>query len=430
MQASLGALPRGRLTVVHTQALVRGGARAPRKPQPPEAFWRSALPDIALRRRINRLGARRSGARRRDHVPADTDSVPVWGELIARGVDENHALGARLGRWLVERDTVTARKVLPPEMFDRDSDDDGEEETESIGTKGPGTPPYANALEVVSAPGRRAEASAHALLDGLLCPPWLRLHSRAPVACSTDGRLRVEGWESIFDEAERSSSSSSELSRHDAAIDLREALGLGEDVVSENATWPELLDIAECASSLGLLPRGDLPEETWRAIFNSPRRASLAVAAAADIGSFAAVEALRPLLRATLSPCVRAANATTDERLRIVALPGFSLLCWATALRLRVGGMPHVGSDDHLSDGPRAFPQVWPAFSECFLVETLRDEAGDAFLRMWQLRDGLELRPQWHQDRGPVPLAQLLERMPQVAVSTPVNRQAENIGAV
>ncbi len=38
------------------------------------------------------------------------------------------------------------------------------------------------------------------------------------------------------------------------------------------------------------------------------------------------------------------------EKLRLVVLPGFSLLCWATALRL-----------------PR-FAQLWPAPSACFLV--------------------------------------------------------------
>lgn len=42
--------------------------------------------------------------------------------------------------------------------------------------------------------------------------------------------------------------------------------------------------------------------------------------------------------------------ALRGEKLRLVVLPGFSLLCWATALRL-----------------PR-FAQLWPAPSACFLV--------------------------------------------------------------
>eukprot|EP00446_Apocalathium_sp_SHHI-4_P032421 CAMPEP_0177246294 /NCGR_PEP_ID=MMETSP0367-20130122/50929_1 /TAXON_ID=447022 ORGANISM="Scrippsiella hangoei-like, Strain SHHI-4" /NCGR_SAMPLE_ID=MMETSP0367 /ASSEMBLY_ACC=CAM_ASM_000362 /LENGTH=526 /DNA_ID=CAMNT_0018698297 /DNA_START=63 /DNA_END=1640 /DNA_ORIENTATION=- len=92
---------------------------------------------------------------------------------------------------------------------------------------------------------------------------------------------------------------------------------------------------------------------------------------------------LAPLLQTLLAPSLRAARGLSRERLRITVLPGFSMLCWASAL----------GFDSAAK---------WPAPSTCFLVETLADDKNDAFVRVWHLRDLWELRPAWHRGDGPV----------------------------
>ncbi|CAE7941372.1 unnamed protein product, partial [Symbiodinium sp. KB8] len=163
---------------------------------------------------------------------------------------------------------------------------------------------------------------------------------------------------------------------------------------SPGASWARLLDVAECTETFGLLPKGQLTEATWQAVLSRPKQAAMKLA------DTKAVNRLAPLLRLSLEPCLRwrrlakmkAARDEGHERLRLLVLPGFSLLCWAAALDL-----------------PR-FAQTWPSPASNFLVETLLDEADTAFLRIWRMHDYLELKPKWHQD-GPVPLDRFLEEL-------------------
>eukprot|EP00439_Symbiodinium_sp_Y106_P081337 s2135_g20.t1 len=156
------------------------------------------------------------------------------------------------------------------------------------------------------------------------------------------------------------------------------------------ASWARLLDVAECTETFGLLPKGQLTEATWQAVLSRPRQAAMRLAdTKARLG-----------LRLSLEPCLRwrrlaktkASRDRGHERLRLLVLPGFSLLCWAAALDL-----------------PR-FAQTWPSPASNFLVETLLDEADAVFLRIWRMRDYLELKPKWHQE-GPVPLDRFLEEL-------------------
>ena len=70
------------------------------------------------------------------------------------------------------------------------------------------------------------------------------------------------------------------------------------------------------------------------------------------------------------------AAVLSGEKLRLVVLPGFSLLCWANAPETRLWRLlqwycvPVMATRLRL---PR-FAQLWPAPSGCFLVETLDDE--------------------------------------------------------
>ncbi|CAE8583867.1 unnamed protein product, partial [Polarella glacialis] len=55
-QFSSARAPVGRLQVLHTQLLLRGGARTPLQPLQPESFWKATLPDKALLQRLTRGG--------------------------------------------------------------------------------------------------------------------------------------------------------------------------------------------------------------------------------------------------------------------------------------------------------------------------------------------------------------------------------------
>merc|ERR1712062_133415 len=101
------------------------------------------------------------------------------------------------------------------------------------------------------------------------------------------------------------------------------------------------------------------------------------------------------LLQCALSPVFEASNGDSAERLRVTVLPGFSFLAMFIALRLR----------GTLTWG-------WPAHAECLLIETLKDEGGNCFVRFWQLRDSHECKPGWHTNGGPVSLGALLQAMP------------------
>ncbi|CAE8583866.1 unnamed protein product, partial [Polarella glacialis] len=91
-----------------------------------------------------------------------------------------------------------------------------------------------------------------------------------------------------------------------------------------------------------LLPRGQLTEATWQAVLAPPMRRARALASDQEL----AAEVVGPLVRLLLEPCLTAATAAQlrdkegisdegrRESLRIVVLPGFSMLCWAAAMKL------------------------------------------------------------------------------------------------
>lgn len=389
------------LRVVHTQLLIRGGARTPLRPVEPEAFWRGTLPTEFLLQRLRRDGgATAMGARRRRSLPASADDVganaaELWSQLTTRGADEARAVGARLERWLADRS----------DAVHDDADDEekgGEEASLAQAPSSRQSRLRASApVAAVATPDARAVMTARAVLSGLALPQGLRV----PVDTAAGARLRVgisattgsDGSSAarfVADAGADFSAQEDAAARQDAALDLVELLERGGggrlDVAGmramlENAGWPQLLDVAECAATFGLLPRGELAPTTRRAIFGTPVRAARALVADDAL----AAEAVGPLLRTLLSPSVRAARGFSRERVRISVLPGFSMLCWAAAL----------GLDKAL---------VWPSPGMDYLVETMvNDDTSESFLRIWQFRDAWEIRPVWHEGKGPVCLDQL-----------------------
>jgi len=284
------------------------------------------------------------GARR----PRREAEEEVWGQLTARGADEAFAAGRRLESWLAEQ---TATAV-----------DDGDEEVEQeLHTT------------VITSPTQRAMLTARAVVSALL--PGVQRADAAQV------RLRLATRALRVDQEAEDSAGDDEHAKQDVALDLAELLGQDPQAF-EGASWARLLDVAECTETFGLLPKGQLTEATWQAVLSRPRQAAMRLA------DTKAVDRLAPLLRLSLEPCLRwrrlaktkASRDRGHERLRLLVLPGFSLLCWAAALDL-----------------PR-FAQTWPSPASNFLVETLLDEADAVFLRIWRMRDYLELKPKWHQD--------------------------------
>jgi len=345
--------------VVHTQLLLRGGARTPLTPVGHEAFWRATLPSVELQQRLSNAAVRGSkkGARR-GQLPGTTSNL--WGELTTRGADEAFAVGLRLERWLA--DAASGRLQ-------------GQEEDEIE----PGI-----STAVIATPDRRAVLTAKAVLRGLCLPGQV-------VKVDTTSGAQVRALTSIESGAGgmlnlASSAGGDDAARHDAALDLSELLGL-EGPVLAGASWAALLDIAECAAIFGLTPEGALAETTWQALLASPLLSARALISDSTFGPQVAGR----LVRLALSPSVRAAHSVGDEQLRLVVLPGFSLVCLATALGLGRS----IG---------------WPAPCTSLMLETLLEDAtGEAFVRFWQLRDSWEVRPWWHDGDGPVRLMRLLE---------------------
>ncbi|CAL1127924.1 unnamed protein product [Cladocopium goreaui] len=305
------------LRLRHTQLLLRGGARTPLEPLEPESFWRSTLPNETLLRRhiLNPT----EGARRKVRLDS------LWNQLTLRGMDESYALGRRIETWIFEHSPKN------------------EDENEELPTT------------VITSPDQRSILTARAVLRGL-CAKDRESDPMAVRLRTMRAALRIADIEDLEDLEDL----------EDVAMDLTELLALPADAL-EGAKWPRLLDAAETAKLFGLVPQGEL-DKAWKACLASAYRTAQVVG-----------KRSRPLLRLTLEPpLLRKRGAEVSEKLRLVVLPGFSLLCWANALRL-----------------PR-FAQLWPAPSGCFLVETLDDEDGGVFLRIWNPRNHLELRPTWH----------------------------------
>ncbi|CAE7210187.1 BASS1 [Symbiodinium natans] len=61
------------------------------------------------------------------------------------------------------------------------------------------------------------------------------------------------------------------------------------------ASWARLLDVAECAETFGLLPRGQLTEATWRSVLAPPREAARRLADAKAQEARKALDRLAPL---------------------------------------------------------------------------------------------------------------------------------------
>jgi len=175
--------------------------------------------------------------------------------------------------------------------------------------------------------------------------------------------------------------------RLDAALDISETLGLDAESL-ESAAWPQILDIAESAMTFGLLPEGGLASSTWQAVMSAPVRAATTLVSQAHLSP----RSTGLLLHSVIGPCVRVARGASSERLRIIVLPGFSLLVCAIALSLSRAA-------------------VWPPPSAHLLMETLVDDRNNGFVRFWEMRDAWELRPAWHRGDGPVPLVRLLEQV-------------------
>ncbi|CAK9038363.1 unnamed protein product [Durusdinium trenchii] len=306
-----------------------GGARTPLEPLAPESFWRSTLPNETLLRRLSIVST--EGARRRVSVESP------WKQLTTRGMDESYALGRRIETWMSEQ-----------------SLGDEEEEVPAL---------------VIASPDQRSTWTARAVLRGL-CASHGQSDPMAVRLRTTRAALRVP----VQDEDEDA--------KQDVAMDLTELLALRPDAL-EDASWPRLLDVAETASIFGLLPKGQL-DQAWKAVLAPAHRAARALC------DSKAAKRAGPLLRLTLEPAMLLQSGSLgSERLRLVVLPGFSLLCWACALQL-----------------PRLV-RLWPAPSSSLLVETLDDQDGQIFLRIWHPRTHLELRPSWHQEDGPIPLERL-----------------------
>jgi len=410
-------MPPGSLRVLHTQLLVRGGARTPLRPSQPESFWKGCLPSEAQVQKIRREGGAGALGARRSRLPLAAEErlrdSEVWGQLTTRGADEARAVGARLERWLAQRDVEG-----PPaeEDDDEDSDDDGQGPPRRRRSTWRGI-----AATALATPDLRAELTARATLSGLALPPDVRVGVDAMAGARLQVGHRLEGVLGGAAEVEAwlEGANLGLSARHDAALDLLELLGLGSEAAPllEGAGWPELLDIAESSSLFGLLPNGGLAKTTRRRLFRAPRLAAQALVDASWSSSSSSSSSppsggadgagtagtgtsggggggtpLAPLLQTLLAPSLRAARGLSRERLRITVLPGFSMLCWASALGLDSAAK-------------------WPAPSTCFLVETLADDKNDAFVRVWHLRDLWELRPAWHRGDGPVPLPRLLEHL-------------------
>lgn len=332
--------------------------------------------------RLARVGNPTSGPRRQ-FLPRAPEHP--WGELTTRGADESRALGVRLHRWLQEREA----DMVGFEVSDEESEGtaSGEEEEDSGGQ---GAMYPAGSIAVLAAPSRRAILSARALLDGL-CSPGARM----PVNTAA-GAMWPADW------APHAAADAGSAECRLAALELRQALGLEHSAI--DGGWPRLLDILESTSLSGLLPDGDIPEATRRAVLGAPRRVATALAGEAS-------EAVCSLMRQSLLPSIRASRGASKERVRIAVMPGFSVLCLAAAYGLR-GAMR------------------WPAPASCLLLETLEDEANGIFLRFWQLRDSLELRPAWHRTGGPVPLPELLAAMkPFLASEAAAGERREKVAA-
>lgn len=249
----------------------------------------------------------------------------------------------------------------------------------------------------------RAELTACAVLSGLALPPG----ARVPAEVVAGARLRVAGaltageagsaarfvpnvgaWRSAAEEA---------TARQDVALELLELLSHGcggqssstMKFLMEDAGWPALLDVAECARTFGWLPQGELAASSRRVLFGTPVLAARALVR----DKATAAGAVGPLLRTVLAPSIRASRGLSRERLRVTVLPGFSLLCWAAAMQL-----------------DRAL--LWPGPAMSFLVETLADAAsGESFVRIWQFKDVWEMRPAWHVSEGPVRLSRWQEEL-------------------
>jgi len=138
----------------------------------------------------------------------------------------------------------------------------------------------------------------------------------------------------------------------------------------------------------------------WRDLYAAPASAAQSIVA---LWKQRAQDFNPPLLQHVVDPCLQAVmrqqrtnvSTTPPELLRVVVLPGFSLLCWAHALGLHLPGGGLLG---------------WPSPMSGVLMESFVDESGAGFTRLWQLNDGpMELRPTWHEQGGPVPVEQLAQ---------------------
>mmetsp|Transcript_48674 Transcript_48674/g.141943 ORF Transcript_48674/g.141943 Transcript_48674/m.141943 type:complete len:437 (-) Transcript_48674:117-1427(-) len=402
-------MPAGRLRLLHTHLLVRGGARTPRRPFPPESYWKATLLNEALLQRLRReggvgaFGARKSLPSVASDGPAASDDS-IWGQLTTRGADESRAVGARLERWLAEREEWRAQDDMNVDASEVDADEAAKHRMEGDDSQAGRTRRSrrgALPLAVVAMPESNSELTARAVLSGLSLPPELRV----PLDTSSGARLSIESWSAdvvagegraarlVFDPWAADDPVADVEARQDVALDLLELLGLDSSAFAsmEGASWPRLLDVAECSATCGLLPHGELSPSTRRVLFTAPLRAARALVASHLDGE--GVGLLAPLLRTLLTPSVRASRAATRERIRISVLPGFSMLCWAAALSLERAA-------------------IWPAPSMSYIVETLRDDAtAEVYLRTWQFRDAWEVRPSWHLAQGPPRLCEVFDHI-------------------
>lgn len=321
----------------------------------------------------------------------------MWGSITERGVDESHAVGMRLGRWLREREVSPRHLAARPEASPgvTHSEAPGGDPEDAPGDSRDGQVASSAAMPVategffvpsVLAPSNaRSLFTARAVLDGLVDEGLVDESGSVPIDTSAGDRLRVRRGAAV--EPSSHSETPEDLAmREEVEVELLEALHVDEASLG-GADWPRLLDVAECSTLFGLLPEGALPKPAWRALLGAPQRSALEVMARdSTIGG-----GFGRMLRVSLTGSIRAANNSEHpERLRICVMPGFSMLCWAMAIGL---------------DGASA----WPAPCANVLVETLRDEAGVAYIRFWNLRDMWELRPSWHREPGPPLLADVLK---------------------
>eukprot|EP00811_Abedinium_folium_P034801 NODE_7652_length_1561_cov_3.683403.p1 GENE.NODE_7652_length_1561_cov_3.683403~~NODE_7652_length_1561_cov_3.683403.p1 ORF type:complete len:411 (+),score=156.56 NODE_7652_length_1561_cov_3.683403:3-1235(+) len=371
-------VPGGRLRVVHTQLLLRSGRRTPLLPLGPEAFWRETLPNRSLLDSLAIVGTRARGVKRRRVPPA---YGAVWGQVTTRGIDEAGVAGHRFCRWVLARGIAD---WLPEES---EGDDEVDLDEHEEGNR----PLPEDIVAVVAAPDRGSLLTARSAAAGLC-----RELPQVLVRIDDDAGMGLD----LSDEAHAAAAAAAITSHEDIAElhraqrALAVALGLtADDAEAAASSWPDVLDAVESTEAFGLVPAGTLTAATRERAFASPVAAAERLEAAGWPG-------MGTLLQATLAPSIAAAStagngalAADIERLRISALPGFSLLCWMRLL------------------GLRTMAGTWPEPAESLVLETLVDDIGGAFVRFWRPREAWELRPRWHKDEGPARLSRLLEEL-------------------